>query len=470
MQVVWLRQELRLQDNTAIIQGGKEAIAGNQPLLLVLQWDFAEFSSGSPRRDYLLSAMERFLADCRAKQIPLMLLDGSEQDCLSELLFHFPAICKIHLNGWERGKGKIKDERIARYLTEKGVDHSFYLDHHLHSPAEILKENGEPYQVFTPYYRQWQARPKPQTQSLRRQEIPWLSSKQTIGKDQNATKKLDQLLRSRNACYDDQVGEDQAKDRLEEFCREDLADYAVDRDYPAKDTTSRLSPYLATGQCSIRQVYQQVLNQEDSPGRETFFKELAWREFYHMIYHFHPHQHNQEIIKKYRGLTWRRSEQDFNRWREGQTGFPIIDAAMNQLKQEGWLHNRLRMLVASFLTKDLMIDWRWGEAYFSQMLIDYDSASNIGGWQWAASVGTDACPYFRVFNPTVQSKKFDKEGAFIRKYVPVLAEVPEKYIHEPAKMPEKEREKIGLRLGTDYPLPMVDHKEQRQKVLDMFGV
>ncbi|MDD2391650.1 MAG: FAD-binding domain-containing protein, partial [Bacilli bacterium] len=207
-----------------------------------------------------------------------------------------------------------------------------------------------------------------------------------------------------------------------------------------------------------------------SIGQETFIKELAWRDFYNMIHHYNQNQKDEEIIKKYRNILWSNDEDFFNLWKEGNTGFPIIDAAMRQLKKEGWMHNRLRMIVSSFLVKDLLIDWRLGERYFSEMLIDYDSSSNIGGWQWSASVGIDAQPYFRIFNPTIQSQKFDEEGLFIKKYVKELKSIPSKYIHEPYKYEKELRSQYGIEISEIYRKPIVNHKEQKLKALEMFNI
>ena len=188
-----------------------------------------------------------------------------------------------------------------------------------------------------------------------------------------------------------------------------------------------------------------------------------------MIYFSHPEQKNYELIEKYRNMDWRKNEEELTKWQAGQTGYPIIDAAMRQLNQTGWMHNRLRMIVASFLTKDLLIDWRQGEAYFARQLIDYDAASNIGGWQWAASTGTDAVPYFRIFNPITQGKKFDKDGTFIKQFVPELAQLPLNFIHEPYLMTDEEQADLKVVLGTDYPLPIVDHNEARKRALDLYS-
>ncbi|CCQ19933.1 Deoxyribodipyrimidine photo-lyase [Listeria monocytogenes] len=217
-----------------------------------------------------------------------------------------------------------------------------------------------------------------------------------------------------------------ANTRLANFIKHDVADYDKARDFPELDKTSHLSRYLRTGEISVRTIWQALQENEATEGRAIFEKELCWRDFYNMIYVSFPNQKNEPIQENYRFIEWENNREFFKAWQEGKTGFPLVDAAMRQLKETGWMHNRLRM---SFLTKDLLIDWRFGEKYFQQMLIDYDPASNIGGWQWAASTGTDAVPYFRIFNPTTQSQKFDPSGKFIRKYVKELTNLPDKFIN-----------------------------------------
>ncbi len=244
--------------------------------------------------------------------------------------------------------------------------------------------------------------------------------------------------------------------------------YEQQRDFPELNKTSRISRYLRTGELSIRTVWESLQASSNSNGKTAFEKELCWRDFYHMIYVAFPNQKEESIQENYRNIEWENNREYFQKWQAGQTGYPIVDAAMRQLKKTGWMHNRLRMITASFLTKDLLIDWRWGEKYFQQMLHDYDPASNIGGWQWAASTGTDAVPYFRIFNPTTQSEKFDKYGNFIREFVPELYSLPEKWIHQPENMTIDQQKEYGVVIGKDYPFPIVNHKERRKLALTKY--
>ncbi|WLR48855.1 FAD-binding domain-containing protein [Halobacillus litoralis] len=233
-----------------------------------------------------------------------------------------------------------------------------------------------------------------------------------------------------------------------------------------------MSRFLRTGAISIRTIYHKIEEDVDfrknTSGVDTYISELAWRDFYNMIYHYYPDANSKEMVEKYRGIPWNNDDELLEKWKQGQTGFPLIDAAMRQLNEIGWMHNRLRMAVASFLTKDLLMDWREGEQYFSERLVDYDPASNIGGWQWAASTGTDPVPYFRVFNPTRQSERFDPHGRFIKEWLPELENVKKKHIHQPANMTKEEQKEAGCIIGEDYPAPIVDHKTRRERAIELF--
>ncbi|MCX7707703.1 MAG: FAD-binding domain-containing protein, partial [Anaerolineae bacterium] len=251
-----------------------------------------------------------------------------------------------------------------------------------------------------------------------------------------------------------------------------IARYAEDRNRMDLDGTSQLSPYLRFGMVSATRAAVAALHaMEKAPdpnarkGAEAWLNELIWREFYMAILYHYPFVLEQAFQEQLRNIPWRNNEAEFEAWREGRTGYPVVDAAMRQLVTTGWMHNRARMIVASFLVKDLLVDWRWGERFFMQHLVDGDPAANNGGWQWTAGVGTDAAPYFRVFNPSLQGAKFDPEGAYVRRWVPELADVPLKYLHEPWTMPLSEQIKAGCRIGKDYPTPVVDHALARERTL-----
>jgi deoxyribodipyrimidine photo-lyase len=258
--------------------------------------------------------------------------------------------------------------------------------------------------------------------------------------------------------------------------RPPIYQYAQARDRLDVDGTSRLSPYLRFGMLSARQAVVAALDaiaaapdDKSREGAETWLSELVWREFYvHILYHF-PHVRQQSFRPNLRAIPWENDEADFAAWCEGRTGYPVVDAAMRQLAESGWMHNRARMIVASFLVKDLLIDWRWGERYFMQHLVDGDPAANNGGWQWTAGTGTDAAPYFRVFNPLLQSKKHDPQGATIHRWLPELAHVPDKFLHQPWKMPLEVQREASCVIGQDYAAPIVDHAWARERALAAYN-
>ena len=468
LHIMWFRKDLRLEDNTALYHA-LDHLTPQDTLLCVFHLDENQFKIGEKSHDYFFSALEAFTTRASQVNLSLHFLTGDLFDAFATLKQDFPTWEHIYFNFDNRGYGQKRDLSMTALFESQEVHVHSYEEHHLHEAESVLKPDGSPYKKFTPYYKKWIMLPKPLYQ---KKDCTLYASKliQDTESFSQGEKLFHSLLSQRKEVFTGQVGEAAATDQLNHFILNDLEAYDKRRDYPSVKGTSRLSPYLATGTLSIRKVWQACFNAPSSNGKDTFLKELAWRDFYHMIYHFNPNQYQEELIEKYRTLQWQRIPDLLAAWEQGKTGYPIIDAAMRQLNETGWMHNRLRMLVASFLTKDLLIDWRLGERYFSRQLIDYDSASNIGGWQWAASTGTDAVPYFRIFNPTTQGLKFDQEGTFIKKYVPELAHLPTRFLHEPHLMSLEEQQRYGCELGKDYPLPIVEHKEARLRALDWFGI
>lgn len=467
--LVWIRNDLRFEDNTALVEAVNNA-EDDERILLVFHIDQKQLKPGAYSHNYFFSALKTFYQECLEKKLNLYFLYDEPEVCFSKLIKDFPDINKIYYNIDETGYGKARDRKAERIFEEHEIEMIKYYDHHLHFANEILKEDGSHYKMFTPYYNKWKERFVRPFQKVDYDKLRKIVLNDFFGKDIEGKNTFTDIVENIADDFSQPTGEKSAETALESFVRHKLADYGKRRDYPYMNGTSRISHFLSTGQLSIRQVYERLLEAQNSDGKEMFLKELAWRDFYNMIYAFYPNQKDEEIITKYQNIIWQYDEFNFQRWKEGRTGFPIVDAAMRQLSQEGWMHNRLRMIVASFFTKDLLMDWRIGEAYFSEMLIDYDSASNIGGWQWAASVGTDAVPYFRVFNPSVQSERFDPEGKFIKKYVQELKDVPIKYIHNPYKYSAKIRKECGIEIENIYTEPIVNHQVQRRKAIEMFGV
>lgn len=467
--LVWIRNDLRFEDNTALIEAVKNA-KKDEKILMIFYLDPKQLKPISYSHDYFFCALNTFYKSCLEKKLNIYFLYGEIQTCFSELIREFHKINKIYFNIDDCGYGAVRDSKIKEFLKNRNIDIIACHDHHINSANEVLKEDELNYKVYTPYYNKWKEKSSCLIQSIDYDKLQKIILNDFSNKSEDGRNKFNEILENIKNDFSKLTGEKIAKESLEDFVNNRLSIYDEIRDYPYIDGTSRISKFLSTGQLSIRQVYQSLLEAPNSKGKEIFIKELAWRDFYNMIYHFYPNQKNEEIIEKYRNIIWENDDEKFEKWKEGKTGFPIVDAAMRQLKKEGWMHNRLRMIVASFFTKDLLMDWRIGEEYFSQMLIDYDSASNIGGWQWAASVGTDAAPYFRIFNPSTQGKKFDPEGKFIKKYLPELKDIPLKYIYEPFKYAKKINKECKIDVEKIYFEPIVNHKEQRLRAIEMFSL
>ncbi|WP_423188613.1 cryptochrome/photolyase family protein [Alkalibacterium sp. f15] len=459
--VMWFRRDLRIEDNVAL----KHALEESDELFLLFHVNPDQFlGEESINQAAFFKSVEILREELDEKGATLHILYGDLKDCFTRLKKELPNWSDVYINRDEKGYGLERDKVAGGLFKELGIKAHGYHDHHIHSAQEIKTNSGTYYKVFTPYFNKWKELQKPHVVDVKFETEKIVGQPVFIEDEDQFAQLLDRQIQVGNA----QLGTREAHKLLDDFVENHLRDYKEARDYPLKDATSHLSKHLRAGEISIRTVYDRVNRAENSLGKHTFIQELAWRDFYNAIYATHPDQKEVSINASFRQVEWDNNEQNFKKWQEGQTGFPTVDAAMRQLKETGWMHNRLRMLTASFLTKDLLIDWRWGEKYFQEMLNDYDAASNIGGWQWASSTGADGVPYFRVFNPTTQSEKFDKDGSFIKKYVPELKAIDNKKIHEPSKLTAEEQETFGVVIGEDYPGPIVSHKRSRELAIQAF--
>ncbi|MDJ0831954.1 MAG: deoxyribodipyrimidine photo-lyase [Gammaproteobacteria bacterium] len=453
--LVWFRTDLRLTHNPAL----QRALATGDEVVAIHidcpgQWQ--QHGLGSRQLAFIQQNLQALAQALQAIDIHLHRLECASFNDIPELMLDFcqqQQIDALFANR-ETGINELRRDRAVRDAIE--AKFSMFEADCIVSPGNLVTGNGEMYKVFTPFRNAWIKYFKEHGYKLL--PAPDSDHPPTSGDDGNVDKDSPWP-----------AGEYAAQQRLQQFCREHLLDYKELRDFPALPATSSLSPYLAAGVLSTAQCLQAIEQQLGylplSPGEQGFawFNELIWREFYRHLMVAYPRLSMHQPFKlETRLIKWSQDKSQFQAWCDGQTGYPIIDAAMRCLNQTGWMHNRLRMIVASFLVKDLQIDWRWGEDYFMAQLIDADFASNNGGWQWAASTGADAAPYFRIFNPTVQGERYDKQGEFIRAWVPELASVPDADIHSPQQwLAEQE-------LGHSYPAPIVVHKEAREKTLRMF--
>ena len=459
----WVRRDLRLSDNQAL--AAALAAAPHVVPVFVLDPRLLNSRFNSLRRTaFLFDGLRALDAALQARGSRLIVRSGDPGEALARLITETGADT-IAAEQDHSPFAIARDARLARdlplYLSPGVV---------VHAPGDVVRQDGGAYTVFTPFSRAWKAQPLPGARDL----IPAPARLSTPAA-------LDSLPIPESPL--DHPGftasEDEAARRLNAFAARrtsPIGRYAVERDLPSIDGTSRLSPYLRFGMASARQAVVTALQAADSAssaaarqGAEAWLNELIWREFYVSILAAFPGVRRQAFRADLRRIPWSNDRADFEAWCVGRTGYPIVDAAMRQLTATGWMHNRARMIVASFLVKHLLIDWRWGERWFMQQLVDGDPAANNGGWQWSAGTGTDAAPYFRIFNPMLQAKGFDPDGAYVRQWVPELARVPAAHIHAPWEMPDGVQTTAGVRIGREYPAPIVDHGFARQRVLAAYG-
>lgn len=464
MIIHWFRRDLRLRDNTGLAAAAELAGGAVIPVFIFDDVIICGRFASPARTQFLLDSLAALDAELRGLGLHLVVRRGEPLSTLMSLLRETGARGVT----WNRDYTPYairRDSAIKRELRTAGYQAESYKDAVIFEMNEVATAEGRPYTVYTPYAKRWRARLE--SESVRVQGIPQLAAIPLPASEPlpalnellpNAPTRLPRFA----------AGETAALAALEQFTHKAIANYATARDLLAAAGTSRLSPYLRFGVLSPRQCVAAARAAPPGPGPESWIGELIWRDFYvQVLYHF-PHALRGSFKPVYDEIAWPNDPALFAAWQAGQTGYPIVDAAMRQLQQEGWMHNRARMIVASFLTKDLLIDWRWGERHFMHLLIDGDPAANNGGWQWAAGTGTDAQPYFRIFNPVSQGQKFDPDGAYVRRYVPELARVPARYIHEPHKLPAAEQIRAGVQIGRDYPAPIVDHATQRMRALALY--
>ncbi|WP_273125292.1 cryptochrome/photolyase family protein [Bacillus weihaiensis] len=466
---VWFRRDFRLQDHTALFEAMKWCKKGDRKLVFLFHVNTRFISTSIDLSDqYFFVALHDFVYQLMNDGIIIHLIYGNEEEFVSQVITRYPTLTTVFFNEDDVGYGLGRDQRICNLFRNRNVNSYGFQDAYIHGKEDVLKKDGTLYKVFTPYYKAWRNQQKPKPLLLDKDEMIKLLYHHEHSQEEEFLK-LNEILTSCRQDFE-LVGQRKAIDQLELFMKDNVGRYSTLRNLPYINGTSRMSQFLRVGNISARMIFQHVINTPSliEDERETFLKELAWRDFYHMIYANVPSMKTEELMSKYRSIKWNHDVDKFRTWCEGKTGYPIVDAGMRQLNSTGWMHNRLRMITASFLVKDYLIDWRLGAEYFSKKLIDYDECINIGSWQWCASVGTDAVPYFRVFNPITQSKKFDPEGKYIREFMNELKNVETKYIHQPWKMNEMEQTSNGCIIGKDYPYPTVEHKEQRKKAIRMF--
>ncbi|WP_428945565.1 deoxyribodipyrimidine photo-lyase [Pantoea sp. FN060301] len=464
--LVWLRNDLRIHDNYALHAACRSEEANVLALFIATPAQWKSHTMAPKQAAFIYDSLTEMQHALSERGIPLHLLHCDDFAAVPGVLKEFceqHQVDRLFYNYQYEVNERQRDAAVERTLYDNDVIAQGFDDSLLLSPGSVLTGNREMYKVFTPFSRAFVKRlneglPECVPAPTPRKNAP-LAKPPELPPFDYPFEDYDRNLFT--------AGETAALQRLREFCQQPVTEYPENRNIPAVDGTSRISVYLATGVLSPRQCLHRLLR-EHPAGLEdknvfVWLNELIWREFYrHLLVAWPSLCRHQPFIGWTKKVAWRQDKAQQEAWEQGRTGYPIVDAAMRQMNSLGWMHNRLRMITASFLIKDLLIDWRKGERYFMSQLIDGDLAANNGGWQWAASSGNDAAPYFRIFNPTTQGERFDKDGSFIRQWLPELKNVPDQHIHQPHIWAEKNQ------ISLDYPAPIVDHKEARKRTLEAY--
>ena len=469
--IIWFRRDLRLADNPALLAACQQE--GVIPVYIHAPDEQAPWQPGGAQKVWLhfsLEALDSALSELGSR---LVIRRGPSLAALRELIKESGAQ-EVHWNRLYEPKIIERDQSIKKALREDGVTVQSHNAALLCEPWQIKTQSGDPYKVFTPYWKNLAQKRMPAPQAMP-DALPQVWSR--IGSE--PLESLDLLPRLN---WDEGIratwvpGEDGAHAALDEFLQDNLGDYDKARDVPARSGTSRLSPHLHFGEIGPRQIWHSVhealyngVSEATDANRDRFLSEVAWREFgHHLLFHF-PQTPEEPLDLRFKNFPWNDNPQALQAWQRGQTGIPMVDAGMRQLWHTGWMHNRVRMVVASFLTKNLRVPWQHGAHWFWDTLVDADLANNTLGWQWVAGCGADAAPYFRIFNPALQGERFDKSGAYVRRWVPEIAGLPDKVLQRPWTAKQDALDKAGLQLGKQYPQPIVDLKASRRDALDAFA-
>ncbi len=472
--VLWFRRDLRLADNPSLIaavNSGKEIY----PIFIYSPEEEAFANLGGACKWWLHQSL--ISLDNSLKQLGsrLFIFKGNSLKTLQTIVAQTQATA-IYWNRRYEPNIIERDKNIKKVFQENGLEVKTFNSHLLFEPWEVQNSSSKPFQVFTAFWKAVLTKPSPSyplaAPALIKNPSKIIHSLEISHLELEP--KIDWAKGLRETWN---PGEKEAQARLAKLLAHNIANYKEARDFPSQEATSRLSPFLNFGEISPRQIWHNIKSilaikeeQQLKIGADFFLRELIWREFaYHLLYYY-PETIDQPLRKNFSSFPWNSNEQDLTAWQKGQTGFPIVDAGMRELWHIGWMHNRVRMIVASFLTKDLLIAWQEGASWFWDTLVDADLANNTFGWQWTAGCGADAAPFFRVFNPVLQGEKFDPEGNYIRRWIPELSKLPNQWIHKPWQAPLEVLKAAKVSLGTTYPKPIIDHSFARERALEAFAI
>jgi deoxyribodipyrimidine photo-lyase len=425
LNIFWFRRDFRFNDNAGLY----EALKSGKPVLPIFIYDtniIDKLPKDDARLTFIYNSLQKLNHTLKTEHhTSIGFYHGKPINIFKQIVEDYN-IDNVYTNTDYEPYAEKRDHEVKEFLKDKNIGFKSFKDQVIFEKSEVVKNDGEPYLVYTPYMKKWKKK-------FKGEELPSYPSENH----------LDNFIKNASlpSLSLEDMGFEKSSIEVPDYHLEKdfIKNYDETRDIPSINGTSRLSPYLRFGLVGYREVVKKALSVED----ETFLEELIWREFYKVILYHYPESVNNAFKKKYDRIEWRNNEEEFEKWKTGQTGYPIVDAGMRQLNETGWMHNRVRMIVGSFLCKHLLVDWRWGEAYFAEKLLDYEMSSNVGGWQWVAGSGVDAAPYFRIFNPYSQTDKFDKDKKYIKKWVPE---------HD----------------TDDYVEPMVEHKPARERCLKVY--
>jgi len=468
--LLWFRQDLRLADNPALLA----AVRHGGPVIPVFIWSPEEegrWQPGAASRWWLHQSLSQLDNSLRQRGSRLIIRRGPTLEAIRELLDRSGATA-VYWNRRYEPAVIARDSRVKAALDQNGLIAESFKSCLLFEPGTVRSQQGKPYQVFAAFWKACLGQPEPSPPEDAPAHI-------AIPRHWPATLKLTELGLQPAINWTDGLGarwcpgEAGACQQLNRFLEEALSEYPTGRERPDRLGTSRLSPHLHFGEVSVRQIWFAVREQRPgssispyAPAIRSYSSELGWREFaHHLLFHF-PHTPEQPLRKEFAGFPWGIDRENLRAWQVGRTGYPIVDAGMRELWHTGWMHNGMRMVVASFLVKDLLIPWQEGAAWFWDTLVDADLGNNTLGWQWTAGCGADAAPYFRIFNPVSQGERFDPKGEYVRHWIPELGMLPREWIHKPWEAPASVLAGAGIELGETYPQPIVDHRQARSRALE----
>ena len=456
--IVWIRDDFRLEDNSALAYACKNH--DSVSAIYIFNKDYFD-NKREAQKWWISKSIESFRKNLNDYNVNFEIIISKEIDVFSKLK---DKNLNIYWNKVYEPHQLNLDNQIIELLNNKKIPYRLFKGNVLNEYQSITKKDGTPFKVFSPFWRH--------AEQVYIEKVPknnFKIQKVKLKKNIfNSKFNVIDILPKKNwyKKFDNYwiVSEEESHTQLKKFLNERISKYGNDRDYPFLNGSSRLSPYLRNGQINVNTIWHQCTKLKNrNIGIRKYLNELGWREFSHSLINYFPKMLKGNLRKEFDKFPWDRNKKNLIAWKKGLTGYPIVDAGMRQMYETGWMHNRIRMVVGSFLVKHLRINWIEGEKYFRNCLLDYSPASNVAGWQWVAGSGADAAPYFRIFNPILQGEKFDKEGQYVKKWVPELKNLSKKFIHKPWEFNDQK-----FKLGRDYPYPIVKHEEARKKALNAF--